>query len=114
MREAIDEATGIANYVVVDWKQQPKGADLRPRISLRPKKTSKQGEVVKLANGLDARYFMSVDAILNVEPGHHVQTGDVLALIPRERSKTRDITGGFAPEAELCEGRTPKATLRLT
>src|SRR3546814_4879026 len=91
MRESIDEATGISNYVVVDWKQQPKGADLRPRISLRPKKTSKQGEVVKLANGLDARYFMSVDAILNVEPGQHVQAGDILARIPRESSKTRAI-----------------------
>ncbi len=108
MREATDEATGIVYKVVIDWKQQPKGADLRPRVSLRPKKSSKQGEVVKLANGLDARYFMSVDAILNVEPGQHVQAGDILARIPRESSKTRDITGGLPRVAELFEARRPK------
>jgi len=108
MREATDEATGIVYKVVVDWKQQPKGADLRPRISLRPKKTSKAGEVVKLANGLDARYFMSMDAILNVDQGQHVQAGDILARIPRESSKTRDITGGLPRVAELFEARRPK------
>ncbi|MBO21277.1 MAG: DNA-directed RNA polymerase subunit beta' [Rhodospirillaceae bacterium] len=108
MREAADEATGIVYKVVIDWKQQPKGSDLRPRVSLRPKKSSKQGEVVKLANGMDARYFMSVDAILNVEPGQHVQAGDILARIPRESSKTRDITGGLPRVAELFEARRPK------
>ncbi|MEK9901784.1 MAG: DNA-directed RNA polymerase subunit beta', partial [Rhodospirillaceae bacterium] len=108
MREAADEATGIVYKVVIDWKQQPKGADLRPRVSLRPKKSSKQGEVVKLANGMDARYFMSVDAILNVEPGQRVQAGDILARIPRESSKTRDITGGLPRVAELFEARRPK------
>ncbi|MEP4380462.1 MAG: DNA-directed RNA polymerase subunit beta' [Alphaproteobacteria bacterium] len=108
MREATDEATGIVYKVVIDWKQQPKGADLRPRVSLRPKKGSKQGDVVKLANGMDARYFMSVDAILNVEQGQHVQAGDILARIPRESSKTRDITGGLPRVAELFEARRPK------
>ncbi|HCP01573.1 MAG TPA: DNA-directed RNA polymerase subunit beta', partial [Rhodospirillaceae bacterium] len=108
MREAADEATGIVYKVVIDWKQQPKGADLRPRVSLRPKKNSKQGEIVELANGMDARYFMSVDAILNVEPGQHVQAGDILARIPRESSKTRDITGGLPRVAELFEARRPK------
>ena len=80
MREVTDETTGIANRVVVDWKQQPRGTDLRPRITLRDEK----GEVVTLANGLEARYFMSVDAILSVENGAHVKAGDVLARIPRE------------------------------
>jgi DNA-directed RNA polymerase subunit beta' len=108
MREATDEATGIVYKVVVDWKQQPKGSELRPRISLRPKKASKAGEVVKLANGMDARYFMSMDAILNVDPGQEVQAGDILARIPRESSKTRDITGGLPRVAELFEARRPK------
>ena len=108
MREATDEATGIVYKVVIDWKQQPKGADLRPRISLRPKKSSKAGEVVKLANGLDARYFMSMDAILNVDQGQLIQAGDILARIPRESSKTRDITGGLPRVAELFEARRPK------
>jgi len=108
VREVMDEATGIANKVVIDWKQQPKGTDLKPRVSLRPKKDSKQGDVVILPNGLEARYFMSVDAILSVEAGQHVQAGDVLARIPRESSKTRDITGGLPRVAELFEARKPK------
>ncbi|MBL6598180.1 MAG: DNA-directed RNA polymerase subunit beta' [Alphaproteobacteria bacterium] len=104
MREVVDEATGIASRVVFDWKQQPKGADLRPRVTLR----DDAGEVLELANGLEARYFMSVDAILSVENGAEVQAGDVLARIPRESSKTRDITGGLPRVAELFEARKPK------
>ncbi len=65
VRETIDEATGISSKVVVDWKQQPRGSDLRPRITLR----GEDGEVLTLANGLEARYFMSVDAILSVDNG---------------------------------------------
>jgi DNA-directed RNA polymerase subunit beta' len=104
MRETVDEATGISSKVVVDWKQQPRGSDLRPRITLR----DESGEVLTLANGLEARYFMSVDAILSVENGAHVKAGDVLARIPRESSKTRDITGGLPRVAELFEARKPK------
>ena len=104
MRDQLDEATGIASKVVVDWKQQPKGQELRPRITLRDDK----GEVVTLANGNEARYFLSVDAILSVEDGQPVHAGDVLARIPREGSKTRDITGGLPRVAELFEARRPK------
>ncbi|HVH73283.1 MAG TPA: DNA-directed RNA polymerase subunit beta' [Stellaceae bacterium] len=104
MREVVDEATGISSKVVIDWKQQPRGSDLRPRITLRDEK----GEVLTLANGLEARYFMSVDAILSVENGAHVKAGDVIARIPRESSKTRDITGGLPRVAELFEARKPK------
>jgi DNA-directed RNA polymerase subunit beta' len=104
VRETVDEATGISSKVVVDWKQQPRGSELRPRITLR----DPAGEVLTLANGLEARYFMSVDAILSVENGAHVKAGDVLARIPRESSKTRDITGGLPRVAELFEARKPK------
>jgi DNA-directed RNA polymerase subunit beta' len=104
VREILDEATGISNKVVVDWKQQPRGSELRPRITLRDEK----GEVVTLANGLEARYFLSVDAILSVDNGSDVHAGDVLARIPRESSKTRDITGGLPRVAELFEARKPK------
>src|SRR5207248_9720955 len=104
MREVVDEATGIPSKVVIDWKQQPRGNDLKPRITLRDKK----GEVLTLANGMEARYFMSVDAILSVENGAEVKAGDVLARIPRESSKTRDITGGLPRVAELFEARKPK------
>ncbi len=104
MREVLDEATGISSRVVIDWKQQPRGSELRPRITLR----DEAGEVLLLGNGLEARYFMSVDAILSVENGAQVKAGDVLARIPRESSKTRDITGGLPRVAELFEARKPK------
>ena len=104
MREVLDETTGISNRVVVDWKQQSRGSDIKPRITLRDEK----GEVITLANGMEARYFMSVDAILSVDNGAHVRAGDVLARIPRETSKTRDITGGLPRVAELFEARKPK------
>ncbi|MBK1666869.1 DNA-directed RNA polymerase subunit beta' [Rhodovibrio sodomensis] len=104
MREVTDETTGITNRVVVDWKQQPKGSELRPRIVLR----DANGDVVSLANGAEARYYLSVDAILSVENGDQVKAGDVLARIPRESSKTRDITGGLPRVAELFEARKPK------
>jgi DNA-directed RNA polymerase subunit beta' len=104
MREIVDESTGIAYRKVVDWKQQPKGSDLRPRITLRDDK----GEIILLSTGAEARYFLSVDAILSVENGAKVKAGDVLARIPRETSKTRDITGGLPRVAELFEARKPK------
>ena len=103
-RETIDETTGISSKEVIDWKSLPKGADLRPRVTLRDKK----GEVVILPNGHEARYFMSPGAILRVENGADVHAGDVLARIPRESSKTRDITGGLPRVAELFEARKPK------
>ena len=104
MTERLDEATGIASKVVVDWKQQPKGGDLKPRVTLRDKK----GEVVTLDNGLEARYFLPVDAILSIDAGQTGHAGDVLARIPRESAKTRDITGGLPRVAELFEARKPK------
>ncbi|TAL00259.1 MAG: DNA-directed RNA polymerase subunit beta', partial [Rhodospirillaceae bacterium] len=108
VRETMDEATGIASKVVIDWKQQPKGADLKPRVTLRTKPIDQGGEVITLDNGMEARYFLSVDAILSVENGQKVHAGDVLARIPREGSKTRDITGGLPRVAELFEARKPK------
>ncbi|MGH7120037.1 MAG: DNA-directed RNA polymerase subunit beta' [Acetobacteraceae bacterium] len=102
--DRMDEVTGIASKVVVDYKQTAKGIDLRPRLQLKDEK----GEVVKLANGSDARYFLAPDSILSVENGARVNAGDVLARIPREGSKTRDITGGLPRVAELFEARRPK------
>ena len=104
MREEVDDSTGIGSRVVIDWKQQSGGSNLRPRITLR----DDDGEVINLPNGLEARYFMSMNAILSVENGSKVKAGTVLARIPRESSKTRDITGGLPRVAELFEARKPK------
>lgn len=102
--ERMDEVTGLSSKVVVDYKQTSKSRDLRPRLQLK----DSNGEVMKLANGNDARYFLSPDSLLSVEDGVEVNAGDVLARIPREGSKTRDITGGLPRVAELFEARRPK------
>jgi DNA-directed RNA polymerase subunit beta' len=102
--ERIDDVTGLTSKVVVDYKQGPKSADLRPRLQLK----DERGEVVRLPNNTDARYFLAPDSILSVENGQPVAAGDVLARIPREGSKTRDITGGLPRVAELFEARRPK------
>ena len=104
VRDIMDETTGIASKVVVDWKLLAKGQDLKPRITLR----DDSGEVINLPNGMEARYFVSIDSILSVGNGAKVSAGDVLARIPRESSKTRDITGGLPRVAELFEARKPK------
>ena len=102
--ERMDEVTGLTSKVVVDYKSGAKAADLRPRLQLKDAK----GEVARLENGTDARYFLSPDSILSVDNGVQVAAGDVLARIPREGSKTRDITGGLPRVAELFEARRPK------
>ena len=102
--ERVDEVTGLTSKVVVDYKQSAKGVDLRPRLQLK----DERGEVVRLPNGAEARYFLAPDSILSVENGAQVAAGDVLARIPREGSKTRDITGGLPRVAELFEARRPK------
>jgi DNA-directed RNA polymerase subunit beta' len=102
--ERMDEVTGLTSKVVVDYKSGAKAADLRPRLQLKDAK----GEVARLENGTDARYFLAPDSILSVDNGVQVAAGDVLARIPREGSKTRDITGGLPRVAELFEARRPK------
>lgn len=104
IREVVDESTGISNRVVVDWKQQSRGSDLKPMLSIR----DKNGNPVLLPNGVEARYFLTVDSILSIENGASVRAGDILARIPRETTKTRDITGGLPRVSELFEARHPK------
>jgi DNA-directed RNA polymerase subunit beta' len=101
--ETADESTGITKRIVLDWRANPRGADLKPAIVIKDKK----GEVLKVERG-EARYLLSVDSILSVEPGADVRAGDVLARIPMESAKTRDITGGLPRVAELVEARRPK------
>ena len=102
--ERMDEVTGLTSRVVVDYKQASKSVDLRPRLQLKDDK----GEVLKLPSGAEARYFLAPDSILSVDNGATVAAGDVMARIPREGSKTRDITGGLPRVAELFEARKPK------
>jgi DNA-directed RNA polymerase subunit beta' len=102
--ETLDESTGIAKRVIIDWRSSRAGADLRPAIVVK----GSDGKVLKLARGGDARYMLSPDAILSVDVGAKVQAGDILARVSTESAKTRDITGGLPRVAELFEARKPK------
>ena len=101
--QRMDEVTGLTSKVVVDYKPGP-----RPSICGRGCNSRTPGRGARLENSTDARYFLSPDSILSVDNGAKVAAGDVLARIPREGSKTRDITGGLPRVAELFEARRPK------
>jgi DNA-directed RNA polymerase subunit beta' len=106
MSESLDESTGIAKRVVIDWRTgSGRGQqDLRPAMVIK----DKHNKIHKLSRGGDARYLLAVDAIISVDPGATVKAGDVIARIPTESAKTRDITGGLPRVAELFEARRPK------
>ena len=103
-REEADEATGISNRVVIDWRASTKGADLRPAMAV----VDAEGAYKRLSNGGEARYLLPVAAVLSVGDGDEAKPGDVLARLPTESAKTRDITGGLPRVAELFEARRPK------
>jgi DNA-directed RNA polymerase subunit beta' len=104
VREEADEATGISNRVIIDWRASPRGSDLRPAMAV----LDADGAYKRLSNGGEARNLLPVGAILSVGDGDEVRPGDVLARIPTESAKTRDITGGLPRVAELFEARRPK------
>ncbi|MCX7345543.1 MAG: DNA-directed RNA polymerase subunit beta', partial [Alphaproteobacteria bacterium] len=104
VNEVADEATGITNRVIIDWRSNQRGSTLKPAIVIK----DKDGKVLKLNRGGEARYLLSVDAVLSLDPGSTVKAGDILARIPLESAKTRDITGGLPRVAELFEARRPK------
>ncbi|MEC7962784.1 MAG: DNA-directed RNA polymerase subunit beta', partial [Pseudomonadota bacterium] len=91
VRDETDEATGMTQKIVIDWRAAPKGNELKPEIIL----VDGDGEPVRNAQGHPLTHPMSVDAILSVEDGQQIQAGDVVARIPREGAKTKDITGGL-------------------
>ncbi|MBE0581163.1 DNA-directed RNA polymerase subunit beta', partial [Devosia sp.] len=101
--ENTDEATGFTKRVVIDWRGNQRGEGLKPALAI-----ARGGAVQKVDRGGDARYLLSVDAVIAVEPGEKVSPGDVLARIPLESAKTKDITGGLPRVAELFEARRPK------
>jgi DNA-directed RNA polymerase subunit beta' len=104
LTETLDDATGLSSKSVTDWKSSSKNVDLKPRITLRNDK----GEIIKKADGNEARYYLVPDTVLSVKDGQKISAGDVLARLPKETSKTKDITGGLPRVAELFEARKPK------
>ncbi|WP_417486446.1 DNA-directed RNA polymerase subunit beta' [Maricaulis sp.] len=104
VKEETDEATGIASKVVIDWRGSAKANALQPTIVVQ----DENGEPIKLSSGSTASYMLAVGAILSVADGDTVRPGDIVARIPTEGAKTRDITGGLPRVAELFEARRPK------
>src|SRR5690349_6501236 len=102
MKEEFDEVTGLSRKVIIEQS----GATLRPRVSIK----DDSGKTAKVsgAGAPVARYLLPVGAHIFVEKGATVHPGDVLAKIPRETTKTKDITGGLPRVAELFEARKPK------
>jgi len=101
MREEVDEATGLSRKVITEFKS----GDLRPRVSIKDNK-SKTAKIP--GTNAVARYLLSVGVNIVVSEGDEVHAGDILAKIPRETTKTKDITGGLPRVAELFEARKPK------
>jgi DNA-directed RNA polymerase subunit beta' len=103
VQERVDPVTGKASRSIVESKD----AELRPRISVK----DTEGQTARIpGTPASARYFMPVGAIIMVNEGDQVSPGDVIAKIPRETTKTKDITGGLPRVAELFEVRKPKET----
>ncbi len=105
IREETDDATGMTQRIVSDWRSAPRGNELKPEVIVMDPAT---GEPVRADNGNPISYQMSVDAVLSVEDGQEIRPGDVVARIPREGARTKDITGGLPRVAELFEARRPK------
>ena len=101
IQEQVDEVTKLSTIKVIDYKD----FTLRPRISIK----DESGRTVKLSDGKTlARYLLPVNAVINVDEGDFVSAGSIIAKIPRETTKTKDITGGLPRVEELFEARIPK------
>ena len=105
VKETQDETTGIVSKTVTDWRGGASGThNLRPSIVLKDKK----GEPVVFDNGKEVRYYLPVDAVLAVDNGTEIKAGEIIARLPKESLKSKDITGGLPRVAELFEARKPK------
>ena len=108
VREQTDEMKGTTNRVIVDWRASPRGAELKPAIVIKDSK----GKPIKVARGGDARYLLSVDAILSVEPGTEVKAGDVLARIPIVVGASRATSPAVCRALRSCSRRVVRRTTR--
>jgi DNA-directed RNA polymerase subunit beta' len=100
MSEVADEVTGLSRRTIIESRDP----EARPRISIRDGK----GDMKVLANGQPATYFLPQGAALAVDDAAELSPGEVIARVPRETTKTKDITGGLPRVAELFEARKPK------
>jgi len=105
-----DELTGLSNYEVLDPKDRPpSGKDMRPVVRL----LDDAGTAILTVGDAPVQYFLQPGAIVSLERGARIGIGDVIARIPQESLKTRDITGGLPRVADLFEARKPKESAIL-
>jgi len=100
VEEQVDEVTGLSRKVIIESRD----ADKRPRITLK----DESGKTARISDSLMGRYFLPVGANITVQEDSFANAGDIIAKIPRETTKTKDITGGLPRVAELFEARKPK------
>ncbi|MEW8212927.1 MAG: DNA-directed RNA polymerase subunit beta', partial [Candidatus Thiodiazotropha taylori] len=106
VQKKTDEVTGLSSLEVIDPKQRPAaGKDIRPMVKLVD---DKEKDLNIAGTDIPAHYYLPANAVVNVQDGANVGVGDILARIPQESSKTRDITGGLPRVADLFEARKPK------
>ena len=103
-RDTVDDTTGISSKIVIDWSQNPKSKNFKPSINV----VKNYDQEIDLEDTSVFSYPMSIDTVLSVEDGAEVKAGQVISRIPKESSKTKDITGGLPRVAELFEARKPK------
>ena len=101
MNEQVDEVTGLSRKLIVEYKERD--TEIRPRVSIK----DEHGRTIKIGDS-EARYLLPVGANIMIKEGEEAHAGDVIAKIPRETTKTKDITGGLPRVAELFEARKPK------
>ncbi len=106
MQEVIDEVTGRSRRIIIESKNK----DHRPRVLV----TNDKGDIIKLSSGVEAKYLLPMGTNIVAEDNENVKAGDVIAKIPRETTKTKDITGGLPRVAELFEARKPKDCAIIT
>ncbi len=106
VQRQVDELTGLTSWVVTESKHRGAGTkDLRPVVML----VDEEGEQLNFqGTDIPVMYYLPAGAVVNVNDGDVVGIGDVIARIPQETSKTRDITGGLPRVADLFEARKPK------
>ncbi|MDN3237885.1 DNA-directed RNA polymerase subunit beta' [Pseudomonas sp. WAC2] len=106
IKRQTDELTGLTNIEVLDIKDRPSsGKDIRPAVKLID---ANGRDLLLPGTDVPAQYFLPPNALVNLNDGAKVHVGDVIARIPQETSKTRDITGGLPRVADLFEARRPK------
>ncbi len=104
IKEVTDEVTGISSKTVVDWKSVNRSSEFKPHIVI----VDENGKIIISSNKTEAKYYLPIGAFINISEGSCIKAGDVIAKLPKDVTKTKDITGGLPRVSELFEAREPR------